>query len=156
MACSVCVCVRGSVYDMSWWGSWFGLLVGGTLIWHALAGTALPSYSTDSHCPGNRSSSSRTQYTRNLHTHTFTQTHTTPLEAVFFLISLWDWWGQMGEQWESGLPSLEKQRHARTNSHISHTQTHTGSQAHPDLVRKWQTYRDATMHTEKSNSLCLS
>lgn len=57
----------------------------------------------------------------------FSRKHTHPFR-VFFVISLWDWWGQMGEQWESGLPSLEMQRHACTNTFHTHTCTHTGSQ----------------------------
>lgn len=131
----VFTCVH--VCDMSWWGSWFGLLVGGTLIWHALTGSVLPSYSTDNPYPGNRNSNSCTQSTRT-YTHWYknTDTHSckhtqSPLEAMFFLISLWVWWGQMGEQWESGRLSLEKQRHACTHTN---TQRITGS---PRLGHKW-------------------
>lgn len=50
-------------------------------------------------------------------------THTL-LEAPFILISLWDYWRQMGEQWESGLPSLQEQRHAGINTHILYRKDH--------------------------------
>lgn len=55
LACT-CACMCGS-FTLPWWGSWPA--VGGglfnILIWHVLTGNALPSYSTDSHCSGNRS-----------------------------------------------------------------------------------------------------
>lgn len=97
------------------------------------------------HCPGNKSSESH------MHTSKFTRTHAQgPLRAVFFLISLRDWWGQMGEQWESGRPSLVQRRHACTDRQTS--LTHTGSETNADWIGKWQTRTDnkAKMLTEGS------
>ena len=126
-----------SVYDMSWWGSWFGLLVGGTLIWHALTGTVLPSYSTDSHCPGNRSSSSRTQSTHGFvnkihthtHAHTLTQTYTHPSRgSVLSDLAL----GLVGtDGWTVGvwaaITRKSKGTHAQVHT-LSHTHTGTYTQ----------------------------
>jgi len=134
--CMVCVCV--CVYGMSWWGIWFGLLVGGSLIWHALFGTVLPSYSTDSHCPGNRSSSSHAQSThRFVHTHTHTKlTHThshkhTPLSRQ---CSFWSRFGTGGDRWVNsgslGCHHLKsKGTHAQIHKFNTHTRDHRLAQS---------------------------
>lgn len=150
----MCVCSVScvGVCDMFWWGSWSGLLVGGTLIWHALSGTALPSYSTDSHCPGNRSSNSRTQSTHrfiyqiNTHPHSHKQTYTLLLRQCSF----WSRFGTGGDRWvNSGSLGCHHSKSKGTHAHI-HT-SHTNTLTHIYTQDHWltQTWSESSKHTAR-------
>lgn len=144
---------------MSWWGSWFGLLVGGTLIWHAFTGTVLPSYSTDSHCPGNRSSSSRTQSTHRflckIHAHsrkhTHARTHAHP--SLSRQCSFWSRFGTSGDRWvNSGSLGCHHLKSKGMHAH-SHTPRQTRTDTHRQDHRLNQTWSESGKHTNKMHTV---
>lgn len=113
----VCVCAWHG-----WWGAGVSLLVWGTLIRLHFLVIRLTATTL-----GRGAGAHACKVQTNLYTK-YTRTkfvHARPvLEAAFILILLWDSLGQMDEQWESGLPSVQEQRHTGINTHILYRKDH--------------------------------
>lgn len=107
-----CACMCG-FFTLPWWRSWHAVDGGlfNILIWHALTGNALSLLTVAAGGIGAWTHTPISQHSTVLCT--ISCTHAS-VGAVFFLSLFWGWCGQKGEQWESGLPSLGKQRHTKT------------------------------------------